>query len=100
MLADLVLLDWEAVTRPWQDPSMPLVDVLLRRAKAGAVETVLIGGRTVYHAGRFAALDRAAVLDEIAAALARPDTPHEARLRALSRDLLAPVARFYEGWLD
>jgi cytosine/adenosine deaminase-related metal-dependent hydrolase len=100
MLADLVLLDWEAVTRPWQDPSMPLVDVLLRRAKAGAVETVVIGGHTVYHAGRFAALDRDAVLDEIAAALARPDTPHEARLRALSRDLLAPVARFYAGWLD
>jgi cytosine/adenosine deaminase-related metal-dependent hydrolase len=100
MLADIVLLDWRAVTHPWQDPSMPLVDVLLRRAKAGAVETVLVGGRTIYHMGRFPGLDRAAILDEIAAALNRPDTPREAEMRRLARDLMAPVARFYDGWLD
>ncbi|QBF32061.1 amidohydrolase family protein [Thalassococcus sp. S3] len=100
MLADIVLLDWDAVTRPWQDPSMPIVDVLVRRAKPEAVETVLVGGRIVYHDGRFPGVDRAAVHAAITAALSRPDTPSEAAMRRLARDLLPPVRQFYEGWFD
>ncbi|MFK7762949.1 MAG: amidohydrolase family protein [Roseobacter sp.] len=98
MAADIVLLDWDAVTRPWQDPSIPLVDVLLRRAKAGAVETVLIGGETVYHEGRFLRVDRDAVLDDITRALDRKDTESEAALRRLASDLIEPVRGFYDDW--
>jgi cytosine/adenosine deaminase-related metal-dependent hydrolase len=97
-LADIVLLDWQAVTYPWQDPAVPLVDVLVRRAKAGAVASVLIGGRTVYRNGVFTGVDRGEVLRELAIELARPQTPAEARLRALSKDLLEPVRTYYVGW--
>ena len=98
LAADIVLLDWEAVTQPWQDPAMPLIDVLLRRAKAGAVETVIIGGETVYHEGRFTLVERAAIHDEIARAMDRPDTDAEAALRSLASDLIAPVRAFYRYW--
>jgi cytosine/adenosine deaminase-related metal-dependent hydrolase len=98
LLADIVLLDWDAVTWPWQDPDMPLVDVLLRRAKAGAVATVLIGGTVVYDHGRFTRVDRDTVLDMIARDMRRADTAKEAALRQLSRQLLDPVARFYQDW--
>ncbi|MEO0388991.1 MAG: amidohydrolase family protein [Pseudomonadota bacterium] len=99
MAADIVLLDWEAVTWPWQDPNMPLEDVLLRRAKAAAVQTVMIEGETVYHEGRFTRVERDAVLAEISRAMNRPDTAAEAALRHLASDLADPVRDFYRGWI-
>lgn len=99
-LADIVLLDWEAVTWPWQDPALPLVDVLVRRAKSGAVATVMIGGDIVYHERQFTRVTRDRVLEDIAQSLARPLSEEEAGLRQLSRDLIEPVRRFYDGWLD
>ncbi|MEO1103132.1 MAG: amidohydrolase family protein, partial [Pseudomonadota bacterium] len=98
MLADIVLLDYARITYPWQDPAIPLVDVLLRRARAGAVETVMVNGSVIYHEGSFLRLDRDATLEEIAAALARPDTPREAERRRLAAALLDPVRSFYRGW--
>jgi 5-methylthioadenosine/S-adenosylhomocysteine deaminase len=99
-LADIVLLDWERVTHPWQDPAMPLLDVLVRRTKAGAVESVIIGGDLVYREGRFLSIDRASVLEEISICLNRADTPAEAERRALAKALMKPVGGFYSGWLD
>ena len=98
-LADIVLLDWDNVTWPFQDGAMPLVDVLVRRAKPGAVETVMVGGETIYHNGVFPRVDRDAVLGEIAAALGGGETPAEAIQRRLASDLLVPVRDFYRGWL-
>ncbi|MEM6889421.1 MAG: amidohydrolase family protein [Pseudomonadota bacterium] len=99
MAADIVLLDWEAVTWPWQDPGLPLVDVLLRRAKTGAVQTVMIEGETVYHQGRFLGVERDRVLAEIARTMNRPDSEAEAALRQLASDLAGPVRDFYRDWL-
>lgn len=96
--ADIVLVDWHAVTWPWQDPDMPLIEVLLRRARSGAVATVMIGGEIVYDEGVFTRIDRDAILKSIAQDLQRPDTEEEARMRKLSRRLLDPVARFYGKW--
>ena len=97
MLADVVLLDWTRVTWPWQDPTMPLEEVLLRRARAGAVETVLIGGAPILREGRFVRIDRDAVLGEIAAAMAHDDAEAPARRNLAARAL--PVVRsFYKDW--
>ena len=98
--ADIVLLDWQTVTRPWQDPAIPLVEVLIRRAKTTAVATVLIGGEVVYHEGRFTRIDRGQILNEITRVLGQPATEDELALRRLSQDLIDPVSRFYEGWLE
>lgn len=99
MLADLVLLDWPRLTWPWQDGGLPLADVLVRRARAGAVETVLVGGAEIYHEGRFAGVDREAVLAEIATTLARPETEDQTRRRRLAADLIDPVRGFYCDWI-
>ncbi|NKX43611.1 amidohydrolase family protein [Roseicyclus persicicus] len=98
-LADIVLLDWRAVTWPHQDPGLPLVDVLVRRAKAGAVRTVLVGGETVYHDGRFTRVDRDAVLEAIARALDAPRSEAEMALARLAKALHGPVAAFYRDWI-
>jgi 5-methylthioadenosine/S-adenosylhomocysteine deaminase len=98
MLADVVLLDWPRLTHPWQDPSQPLLDVLVRRARAQAVETVMIGGDVVYDQGRFVRIDREGTLAAIARLLDRPDTPAEGDRRALSRALVDPVRDYYRDW--
>ncbi|MEM9972944.1 MAG: amidohydrolase family protein [Pseudomonadota bacterium] len=96
--ADIVLLDWDAITRPFQDPAIPLVDVILRRAKPAAVESVLVGGETVYHQGTFPNVDQASILEAISRALHRENSFAEAAQKKLARDLVGPVRAFYEGW--
>jgi len=97
-LADVVLLDWSAVTRPWQDPAISLVDVLVRRARAGAVETTIVGGEVIYHQGQFVRVDRDEVHAALTKALDRPDTPAEAARRSLARTALTTVQSYYADW--
>lgn len=98
LLADIVVLDWGRVTWPWQDPSMSLLDVLVRRARAGAVETVVVGGRVVYRDGEFMNVDRGSTLAEIAGSLDRSLREEGPARRALAQALLEPVKDFYAGW--
>jgi cytosine/adenosine deaminase-related metal-dependent hydrolase len=98
--ADLVVLDWNAVTYPYQSEDIPLVDVLVQRAKSSAVKTVMIGGAIVYEDGRFTRVDRDAILAEIAGRLSRPLSPDEEARRELARAVLPHVRRFYDGYLE
>ena len=93
--ADLVLFDWKAVTYPYQSPHIAFEEVLVQRAKAASIRTVMIAGDIVYDGGRFTKVDRDAVLAEIAAQLAHPDTPKEQARRALSAAVLPYVKAFY-----
>jgi 5-methylthioadenosine/S-adenosylhomocysteine deaminase len=98
--ADIVLFDWNEVTRPYQNPDIPPIDVLVQRAKTAAVKTVMVAGETVYRDGVFTRVDKAAVFDEIAARFARPLTPAETKRRQLARAVFPHVRAFYDGYLD
>jgi cytosine/adenosine deaminase-related metal-dependent hydrolase len=98
--ADLVVMDWKAMTHPYQDSALPVVDVLVQRAKAGAIRSVMIAGETVYADGRFTRLDRDEVLDEIAALLRQPLSEAERQRKELSRAVFPHVRAFYDGWLE
>ncbi|UWQ19104.1 amidohydrolase family protein [Jannaschia sp. M317] len=97
-LADIVLVDWKAVTQPWQDPAIGMVDVLIRRARSGAVKTVLIGGEVVFDRGQFTRIDRDEIHAAINRALNRPDTPAEAARREMAAAALPIVRAFYSDW--
>jgi 5-methylthioadenosine/S-adenosylhomocysteine deaminase len=99
-LADLVLVDHDAVTYPYQSPHIDPIDVLVQRARPSAVDTVMIGGVVVYHDGSFTQVDRTAVLEEIARLLERPPTPDETSRRRLAEEVMPHVRRFYDGYLD
>jgi 5-methylthioadenosine/S-adenosylhomocysteine deaminase len=99
MCADLVLIDWRAVTYPYQSAALGLAEVLVHRAKASAVRSVMIGGEWVYQDGRFTRIDRDAVLAEIAQRLARPLSEDELARQALAQDVLPHVRRFYRDYL-
>ncbi len=97
--ADLVMLDWRDVTYPYQDEATPLVDVIVHRARAGAVKEVMVAGETIYAEGRFARLSREEVLAAIHEALQRPRTEAERERIELSQAVFPHVRRFYDGWL-
>lgn len=100
MAADCVLFDWKDVTWPYQDDALGFVDVLVQRAKARAVHSVMIGGGWVYRERRFVRVDREAVLAGIAEALAKPRSAAELERVALSAAVMPHVRRFYDGYLD
>ena len=97
--ADLVVLDWRNVTWPHQDADTPLIDVLVMRAKASAVESVMVAGDVIYTEGRFTRIDRAAILEAIAEAFARPLTEAEVDRKRLSEAVYPHVKAFYDKWL-
>jgi hypothetical protein len=92
MAADLVLFDWPIITGPYLDDGVPLVDAILHRARKDAVRAAMIARRVVHGDGRFACVDREAVMREIASALALPPGAAERRRRALA-DALRPFVR-------
>ncbi len=74
--ADLVLIDLERLSAPWLAPDVAPLTLLLSRAAAGDVHTVLVAGEVVLAAGRPTRFDAAAAAEELAARLrALPPPP-------------------------
>jgi hypothetical protein len=95
-----VLVPWASVAYPYLEPGTSALDALVYRARAAAVDTVLVGGEVVLEGGRVTRVEKAAVLAELAASLGRPLGADEERRRRLSREVFPHVRRFYDGWLD
>src|SRR5438552_5363147 len=92
--ADLVTLPWKSIAAPYLAPDTPPVDAVVHRARAAAVDTVMVAGEVVLEGGRFTRVDKAAVLEELAASLRAPLLPEEERRRRLSREIFPHVQRF------
>ena len=90
--ADLVLVDWEAVTWPWIAPEADPLEVMLMRAKAADVHTVLVDGQVVLKAGQPTGFNLQEIANELAAQLtASPN-------RDAYRDLFAEIRPYMESW--
>jgi len=98
--ADLVLVRWRQIAYPYLEPSTPVVDAVVHRAKTGGVDTVLVAGEPILRNGDFTRVDKAEVLEALAEALRAPLQPAEARRRELSPAVFPHVKRSYDGWLD
>ncbi|GGF65489.1 hypothetical protein GCM10011402_17080 [Paracoccus acridae] len=96
--ADLVVLDWDRVTYPWQDPRNGFADVLVRRAKAEAVAQVMVAGRTVYADGAFVNVDRKAELDRLKKWQSRPRTALDEEMAELAEAAIDVVHDYYKSW--
>ena len=94
--ADLVLVDLSRATWPWTAPEADPLDIVVQRARAGDVETVLVGGEMVLKDGRPTRFDAEAAGEELAARLAA--TPFPAEATALAERLLPYLERYYAAW--
>ena len=94
--ADLVLVDPDRVTWPWVAPEADSRELLLMRAGAGDVDTVIIGGEVVLRGGRPTRFD----LDEVAgeaAAVLRSQPCRSADARMIER-LRGHIEAYYREW--
>lgn len=92
--ADIVLLDREAVARPWLHPDTPIAEAVLHRAGKSAVRQVVVGGRLVVDDGRVTGVDRDAIMGEIRARLEH-EPGAEAETRAMVRAIQPYLETFH-----
>jgi cytosine/adenosine deaminase-related metal-dependent hydrolase len=94
--ADLVLVDLARITWPWVAPEIDPRDLLVLRAQARDVQTVLVGGEVVLRDGLPTGFDLAAVGREVGERMAATAFPSDAAARvALLRE---HVRAFYQRW--
>ncbi len=96
--ADLVLVDLDAMTEPYTDAEIDVVDTLLYRGKASHVDTVMIQGEVVVRDGTFIKMDKAEVLREIREQFARPVEGQALEAKKLAQGLTPFVEEFYKDW--
>jgi cytosine/adenosine deaminase-related metal-dependent hydrolase len=94
--ADIVVVDLARLAWPWVAPEADPRELVIMRAKAGDVETVLVGGETVWRDGRPTRFDAAAAGQELAAML--DATPYPAQTAERIERLLPYIERYYEAW--
>jgi len=94
--ADLVLVRSDRLTWPWLAPEANPLHVMLMRAKASDVDTVLINGKVVLRAGMPTGFDLHAVGQEIAEQLNA--APNRDAYRALVADILPHLTQWYARW--
>ena len=94
--ADVVLVDLERVCWPWVAPEARPLDLVLQRAKAGDVATVLVDGEVVVQEGKPVSFDYFAAGAALAEALdASPSNEAE---RALTAELIPYLTAWYQAW--
>jgi cytosine/adenosine deaminase-related metal-dependent hydrolase len=97
--ADLVLISLERLTdRLGASDDVPILELLVQRARAQHVDAVLIDGEVVFADGRPTRFDGDAVVAELRRRFARPLAPHEQERRALATALRPHVRAFYRDW--
>ena len=96
--ADMVLIDWRALSWPYLDEEMPTLDAVMQRAKTA--RAVICDGELIYVEGRFTKVDRDAALRELHQDLQRALADDEVERRKLSKALLPHVKAFYANYFD
>ena len=98
LAADIVVVDWEQLARPYLDPDTDIVSALVQRAKTAMIRDVLIDGQPVMRDGKLVTIDKDALLSEIEVALQRPPSEAEAARRAFTKAIDPHLRAFYADW--
>lgn len=94
--ADLVLVRCDRITWPWVAPEANPLHVVMMRAQAADVDTVLVNGQVVLKDGQPTGFDLQAVGEAIAEQL--DAAPRREEYRALACALRPQLERWYGNW--
>jgi cytosine/adenosine deaminase-related metal-dependent hydrolase len=94
--ADLAVVDMTRPLWPWTAPEVPPHDLVVLRARAGDVTTVLVAGELVLADGRPTRFDEPAAAREFAKRLSA--TPFPSEEAAFARRLLPYLETWYKAW--
>ena len=98
--ADMVLLDYDEMCRPFVDPAHDPIDTLLYRGKGSHVHTVIVNGKIVVESGRLLTLDEEVIGERLVRAASRPRTETERGKVQAMDELKTEVMRYYQNWSD
>lgn len=93
--ADLVLMDLEALTFPYQQAGADLPELIVQRGRDRMVTDVMIRGRWVMTDSVLQTIDERALLDEIHASLGRVDPAEHHARKNLAEALGTAVGSFF-----
>lgn len=94
--ADVVLVSCDRITWPWLSPEANPLHIMLMRAKATDVDTVLVNGNVVLKSGMPTGFDLKAVGQTIAEQF--ETAPNREQYRSLAADLIPHLSRWYGQW--
>ena len=97
-LADMALIDHNAMAHPYVDPSHDPIDTLLYRGAGRFVDTVLVNGRVVVKSGKVLTIDEEEIGSRLAEAASRPRSAKEESIMQAMDTVKARVKAYYEGW--
>jgi cytosine/adenosine deaminase-related metal-dependent hydrolase len=95
-LADIVVLDTQRLSWPWIAPESDPRELLLMRARADDVRTVVVGGEVVWNDGQPTRFDLAAAGKEFAEELQK--IPYSQQQAKLVERLKPYIESYYAGW--
>jgi cytosine/adenosine deaminase-related metal-dependent hydrolase len=95
-LADIVVLDTQRLSWPWIAPESDPRELLLMRARADDVRTVVVGGEVVWNDGQPTRFDLAAAGKEFAEELQK--IPYSQQQAELVKRLKPYIESYYAGW--
>ncbi|MDZ4736000.1 MAG: amidohydrolase family protein [Rhodospirillaceae bacterium] len=94
--ADLVILDLKRMLAPWAAPECDPLDLIVLRARADDVRSVMIAGEMVYDDKRVLGFDEEAAQRELASRLAAE--PYPADAARLVAELAPHIVAYYRAW--
>ena len=97
-LADMVLIDYKAMTYPYIEPSHDPIDALMYRGSNKYVHTVLVNGKVVVENGSVLTVDEAAIGKRLSDASSKPRTEKDKALGAAMDTLKEKAVEYYRGW--
>ncbi len=96
--ADVVLLDYEAMTAPFTDPGVNPIDVLVGRGRGRHVDSVIVGGNALLTEGEFVDLDQGKIAADLAESAQKPQPERVRQWVAALEEIKPVVEQFYSGW--
>lgn len=96
--ADMVLLDYRGMCRPFVSPDHDPISVLLYRGTGRHVDTVMVDGRIVVEQGMLKTIDLEKIEQRLADTASRPRTEAELNTAAAMDELRKHVIQYYQGW--
>ena len=96
--ADMVLLDWDRISTPYVAENLDVLDVLVSRARAADVETVIVEGNTIFENREFRTIDAAGVVEAVREELSTPAPEELTHRRDLAARLEPFLRDYYADW--
>ncbi len=96
--ADAVLLDLDALGRPYLDPRTPVWEAIVGLANARQVDIVMVGGEVLVEGGRYLQHDEEKLLEELSRVAEQALPEHLSQFHGVVEDLKPYVRKFYDDW--